>query len=271
MSQKSRAEKQHEAERRRELGGYSDAEFDSALVRSQRSDAFSVGVRLVTLTVVFWLMARAIRIHDIRAWLLVLPMVVEFIVIFWVGYFMSRFLIDCKAFAQSASSLGLTLAWTIGILALMFGAAAYDPGSGGLQLAHLGAGLASAWQQVLGAGLHWVILVSMLGLLMSTAFEVLRWRRLRGVFVWTSILHSGFRLGVMFLLGIFGTVVLIVFGDFLATSLSEWTPSAAAAMAWAVFGFLLLSELLTLVLSTLMHREAVKKANGGRYAPKRMS
>lgn len=251
--------KPDEAERRRELGGYSDAEFDSALVHSQRSDAFTVGVRLVTLAVVFWLMARAIRLHAVSAWLLVLPLVVELLVIFWVGFFLSRFVIDCKAFAQSAGSLWLTLVWTLVIVLAMTAGAAFDPQAGGLHWAQLHSGLASAWQQIEAAGLQWVILVSMLGLLISTTFEVMRWRRLRGVFVWTSILHSGFRLGVMFLLGIFGTVALIVLGNFLASFLKGWTQSSAEATAWAVFGFLLLSELVTLIVSTLMHREALKK------------
>ncbi len=259
MSRKSKAEQREAAERRRQLGGYSDAEFDSALARSQNSDAFSVGVRLITLAAVFWLMARAIQIHGVPAWLLVLPMVVEFIVIFWVGYFLSRFLIDCKAFAQSAGSLGLTLTWTIILLIGVLAAAAFDPQSEDLRSAHIATGLVSGWQQVRNAGLHWVILVSMLGLLISTTFEVLRWRRLRGVFVWTSIMHTGFRLGVMFVLGIFATVALILLGDFLASALSDWRQLAGPAIAWAVFGFLLLSEFLTVIISALMHREALKK------------
>lgn len=263
MSSKSKTEQREEAERRRQLGGYSDAEFDSALARSQSSDAFSVGVRALTLVAVFWLMAHAIWNHGVPAWLLVLPLVVEFIAIFWVGYLLSRFLIDCKAFAQSAGSGLLTLVWTVVILAMIGAAAAFDPEAGGMRMVRLGPGLQSGWRQVQSAGLQWVILVSMLGLLISTTFEVLRWRRLRGVFVWTSIMHSGFRLGVMLLLGIVGFVLLIVLGNLLASSLSDWTQSADPALAWAVFGFLLLSEILTLVVSTLMHREALQKTHAG--------
>jgi hypothetical protein len=259
MGRKSKVEQREAAERRRQLGGYSDAEFDSALARSQSSDAFSVGVRLITLAAVFWLMARAIQIHGIPAWLLALPMLVEFIVIFWVGYFMSRFLIDCRAFAQSAGGLRLTLIWTVIILMGVLAAAAFDPESDGLRFAHIAAGLAWGWQQIRSAGLHWVILVSILGLLISTTFEVLRWRRLHGVFVWTSIMHTGFRLGVMFVLGFFAAIALIPLGDFLASFVSDRMQSAGTAMAWAVFGFLLLSELLTVIISALMHREALKK------------
>lgn len=246
---------QDNASRRDELGGYTDAEFDAALARSQRSDAFSVGVRLLTLVVVFWLMARAIRAHAIPAWMLILPLVVEFVAVFCIGFVLSRFVIDCKAFAKSAGSAGLLLVWVLGIVGVMLGFAGMDPEADAWHWAHVDDGLVLGWQSVSAAGLHWVMAVSLIGLSISTTFEVLRWRRLRGVFVWTSIMHSGFRLGVMFLLGFAALFVVIFLGNF-AASLSDWRGSS---LAWPVYLFLLVSEVLTVVLTALMHRDALKK------------
>ena len=74
-----------EAEQRRELGGYTEAEFDREFVRSHRSDWASITTRVATLLIVYGLLARAIRAHDPPPWLLVLPFVVEFLLIFWIG------------------------------------------------------------------------------------------------------------------------------------------------------------------------------------------
>ena len=50
-----------EAEQRRELGGYTEAEFDREFVRSHRSDWASITTRVATLLIVYGLLARAIR------------------------------------------------------------------------------------------------------------------------------------------------------------------------------------------------------------------
>jgi hypothetical protein len=246
-------------EPRRPPGGYSDQEFAAALLRSQRSDPFSVTVRALTLVLVFGLLARAILRFGLSAWLLVLPMVVEFIVIFWVGWWLAHFVIDCPAFRKSAGSTGLTLAWTAVIFAIPLGFAGRNA-AGVWHWAQVPYGLAAGWEAVLAAQMHWVILLSLLGLLVSTGIEVQHWRRQRGVFVWTSIMQSGFRLAVVLLLAIIGGLLLAMLGDFILQPLAD--PSGKP-LAWAVFGFLLVAEGLTLILSTLMHRDAQKKSAAG--------
>lgn len=255
MSRESQAAKP-EAERRSELGGYSDAEFESALARSQSSDVFSVGARALTLVAVFWLLAHAIQVHDLPAWLLILPLVVEFIAIFWIGFVLSRFIVDCPTFAKSAGSLGLLLTWTVASLIVLFAVAGIDPELHGWRWQHIGTGVQILWFSLAKLGLHWVIFVSLSGLLISTSIEVLRWRRLRGVFVWTSIMNTGFRLGVMLLLGIVGFVAVLLLDNAFYFSLADLS---AKELAWAVFAFLLVGEVLTLIVSTLMHREALSK------------
>ncbi|MGD9582169.1 MAG: hypothetical protein AB7V26_00660 [Lysobacterales bacterium] len=258
-----RSESPSEREQRRELGGYSDAEFEAAMLRSQRGDRASLALRILTLALVFTLMARSILHHHTPAWLLVLPLIVEWLVIFWLGQALARWRIDCKAFRRSAGGLGLTLGWTLAFALLALGFAGYDEGTSTWQLAQIGDGLSSGRQQALAAGMHWVILVAVGGLALSTWVEWRQWRRVRGVFVWTSIMQTGFRLAVMLLLGIVAVFLLAMFGSSLPAG---FFGRSSPALAWAVFAFLLLCELLTLVIATLMLREAAAKAKSGRSA-----
>ena len=56
---------------------HADAEFDAEFVRTQRSDWTYVAIRVVTLAVVFWFLARSIAVHGVTAGFLLLPLAVE--------------------------------------------------------------------------------------------------------------------------------------------------------------------------------------------------
>jgi hypothetical protein len=254
---------QDELERRAELGGYSDAEFDKEFARSHRSDPLSIAIRVLTLVLVYAVLARAIRLHDPPPWLLVLPIAFEFLVIFWVGWVLSRFIVPCKTFAKSAGSLPLAVVWTVVICAGMAAAIVFNPGGArppdSAELA-----LREAWSWVTRTDLHWALLAMVAALLMSTAQEVLRWQRERGVFVWASIMNTGFRIGVMFLMGFLGIFVVAFLGEFLLTLAAEvFMRFGGRPLTWAIYSFLVLAEVLTLVISTMMHRETLAKHGKG--------
>jgi hypothetical protein len=256
-----------EALRRRELGGYSDAEFDSEFARAHRSDALSVGIRVITLVVVFGLLARAINRHDLPPWLLLLPLAFEFIAIMWVGWLLSRFVVSCEAFSRSAGSGWLVLFWTLLVLAALAAAILFNPGGTG-RPDGIDDGLRDAVHWVVRTDLHWALLATLAALLASTSQEVTRWKQVRGVFVWTSIMTAGFRIGVIFLVGFLGFVLAMFTGGFLVELGADFlygTPGRGAV--WGTYGFLLVVELITLVVATLMHRETVQKqAAAGRKA-----
>ena len=243
-----------ELERRRELGGYSDAEFDAEFARSHRSDLPSISIRVVTLVVVFVLLARAIRTHDLPPWLLLAPLAFEFIAIFWIGWILSRFIVPCPTFRKSAGSFALVLVWTVVIVAAAVAAIQFNPG-GHSEPRPFADAWRAAWQLVVATELHWAMLAMLAALIGGTVPEVTRWKRERGVFVWASIMNAGFRIGVMFLMGFFGIFVVAMFGE----ALFERGGLAGRNMAWAVYWFLLIAEVLTLVLSTVMHRETLQK------------
>ena len=255
MGSKRKKQSSQEAERRRELGGYTDAEFDREFARSQRSDVTSVSIRVFTLIVVFGLLARAIRMQGLPPWMLLLPLAFEFIAIFWIGWILSRFIVQCPAFTKSAGSFILVVVWTGIVGALGAAAIHFNPG-GGTEPVPLATALDAAWRLVIDTEMYWALLAILAALIGGTVPEVTRWKRERGVFVWATIMNAGFRVGVIFLMLFFGVFVAVVFGEFILDSIGG---IHGGGVTWIVYWFLLAAEVLTLVMSVLMHRETLAK------------
>ncbi len=253
MAKKSRKALK-ELERRNELGGYSDAEFDAEFARSYRSDLISVAIRVVTLVIVFGLLARAIRSHQLPPWLLLAPLAFEFIAIFWVGWILSRFIVNCPAFRKSAGSFGLVLFWTLLIGGLGAAAIQFNPGGRGDAVSFAQA-LDKAWRLIVATELHWAMLAMLVALIAGTVPEVTRWKEKGGVFVWATIMTAGFRVAVMFLMFFFGIFFVALGSD----ALFGHSSLRARNQTWFVYWFLLIAEVLTLVLSVAMHRDTVAK------------
>ena len=81
---------------------YSDGEFDRAFYRVLGSDWRYILVRIVMMAVVFWLLARAILRFDLGPSFLLLPLAVEVLVMCWLGFLLSRTIIDCPAFRKTS-------------------------------------------------------------------------------------------------------------------------------------------------------------------------
>lgn len=258
---------QEEAEQRRELGGYSEAEFDREFARSQRSDLASVAVRVVLLVIVYGLLARAIHRFDPPPWLLLLPFASEFLAIFVVGWFLSRFVVSCKTFRKSAGGTGLLLFWMLLIVGAMAAAIVFNPGGAGRADTPQQA-FAEAWQWLLRTDLHWALAAMFAALVGSTFQEVVRWKQEGGVFVWASIMSAGFRFGIAFLVAFLATFILIFAGDFLLPVVAELFAGGGSALTWVVYGFIVLVEVLTLVVSVAMHRDALKPKSAKAAAAK---
>ena len=239
------------------VGPYREHEFDAEFLRTHRSDWASVALRLALLAGIYWLLARAIRTEQLSAGFVVLPLVVEFIAIFWIGWVMATWFVDCETFRKSAGSLGLTLFWTLVVAGAMAGFLAWDGDAERIDASRIPQQFGAAWARIHGSGLHYAMGLAIAGLVVSTVPEVLRWRRKGGVFVWTSIMNSGFRLGIMILLGFVGGLVGILGAEFLLPVVPE---ERDALWPWLVFWFLLVADVTTVVVAALMHRDLGRKA-----------
>lgn len=256
----------NEAEERKELGGYTHAEFDREFVRSHRSDWSSIAARVVTLVIVYGLLARAIHRHDPPPWLLALPFVAEFLLIFWSGWFLSKFVVSCKTFAKSAGSFTLVLVWSLLMGGALLVVIVFNPGGAG-PAESIAVALHEARAWILRTDLHWALLAMAAALIGSTALEVMRWKQQGGVFVWAAIMTAGFRLGIAFLAAFVGAFILIFAGDVLLPHVERLFSGGGSALTWAVYGFIVLVEVLTLVVAVLMHRDAMKPPSERKAAP----
>lgn len=245
------------------VGPYREQDFDAEFLRTHRSDWASIALRLALLAGIYWLLARAIRTEQLSAGFVALPLVLEFIAIFWIGWVMATWFVSCETFRKSAGSFGLALFWTILIVGAMAGFLAWDERAERLDPALIPQHFDAAWSRIRGSGLHYAIGLAIAGLVVSTVPEVLRWRRKGGVVVWTSIMNSGFRLGIMILLAFVGGLLGILAGEFLLPLLPA---ERAALWPWAVFWFLLVADVATTVVAALMHRDLGRKARSARPA-----
>lgn len=225
-----------------------EAEYDAEILRTQRSDWTYVALRVVMLAIVFWLLARGIATHGLTAGFLLVPLAAEIVTVFWVGLFLSYFVVDCPAFAKTGRRPILVLLWTLAIGGIVSAVLAWDDGS--FHIDRIRPGWATGWQELWATGLVWALVAGVIGLLFSTAPEVLRWRRAGGVFVWNSIFNLGMRATVLILLGVLVVFLLIGFAE----SLGTWVFASPEHAAWFVFGFLVLVEIGGLALGVAIHR-----------------
>ncbi len=242
-------------QQRLENGGYTDAELDGAILRSQRSDPLSVGIRLATTCVVYFLLARAIA-DGMGAAYLLLPLLVELLAMFWIGLLLSRAVVRCKAFRRSAGSGIGVVVWTLIILGGIAAWLAYQPGEG-WSPARIGGTASTRWETARAFGMHWAVLASIVGLLAATAREVMAWRPEQGAFVWTSIITIGSRIGLAVLLGMLVGLLFAFFGPVLKPIV------AALPVAWVVWSILLALDVGVVVVLALMHRDFKRKAAKG--------
>jgi hypothetical protein len=260
-----------EAAERARYQGYTEAEIDQALARSLRSDWPSIVIRLAIVATTYGLLARAILAEPLPATLIALPLIVELLAIFWLGLFLAAFVVDDKAFRTSALKPWATAFWTAVAAIGLFMWLTLSPTSGRSQLENVAPNLANAQRLVFDSGLHWALVAVTGGLVVTTLFEVLDWKRRGGVFVWTSITTAGFRVG----LGIVALAPLVVLGMFVAPLIESWfTRSPADARAWLIWGVLLLLEISVVIVGVLMHRDILGKggpkserARAGRRLP----
>jgi hypothetical protein len=254
-----------DAAQRAKNRGYSDAELDAALLRSQRSDLSGIVLRLAVLVVVYTLLAQAVQAGLSSPYLL-LPLLVEMLAVFWIGWLLSRHVVDCPAFRKSAGSFWLTVAWTLAALFVLLAVLAYDRGQGQFALAHIAPAAAEAAHSVRAHGLQWPILALLGGLALSTWFDMQQWRRDGGVFFWASITTASFRIALGILLGTLGAIPLLIFGS-TALGLAERFGAvdllSRQLWAWPVWAALLLLDIGVVVLAAAMHRDLLRKAAVG--------
>ena len=230
-------------------GAYDDAELDAAILRTQSSDWSFVATRVVMLAVMFFFLARAVVLGATAGFLL-LPLAVEFVSIMWLGLVLGYFVVDCPTFIATSRRPGRVLFWTLALFVGLSVVLGWE--CGGFDAARIRSGWVSAWREAWRTGLVWAMLAEVLGLLLSTAREVVNWRRVGGVFARDSVFAPSLRIAVVVLAGILSPFVLIPLAD----SVVPWLLETPERIAWTAFGFLLFVEVGGLAVGVAMHRSS---------------
>jgi hypothetical protein len=247
-----------------DYGGYSAAQVDAALVDTLRSDWPSILLRVAVVAIVYTLLARAV-LEGMSSPYLILPLLAEVLLIFWLGWLLTRTVVDCPNFRKSAGSFGITLFWTVGIGAVVFAALAFDRQQEVLDPAQVLPRMQRMGAVIQHHQLHWALAAMLLGLVVSTAMDISRWRANGGAFFWASITHAGFRMGLLVVaIPLLGVPLLIfaesVFGAADQTDSQGWL--TAQLGAWPVWGLLLVLEIAAVAVGVLIHRELLAKGEG---------
>lgn len=243
------------------IGGYTASQLDDALRRSQRSDPLTVACRLLGIAVVYALLALAIMEGMSGAGLL-LPLLVEALVVLWLGGALALTVVPCAAFRASAGrGPGILMASAVVIVAgyaLLHGVPELRAGDSIDVTAIL------PW--LYRHQLHWTLLAVIVGLMLSSVREVMTWRAdggvHGGVFVWTTLSFMATRIGLVLALGLFVALpaLLIMASAHEPATTGSWlTPLASGSWAWGLWGGLLLLDLATLAVLTGMHRDLSKQ------------
>lgn len=231
-----------------------DAQFDEAFTRIQRSDWSYVATRVLVLGVTFFLLARAIE-RGATAGFLLLPLVVEFLSVIWLGLVLGYTVVDCPKFVAETRRPGRVVLWTCLLVASMSIVLGWEAG-GGFDTARIAPAWMSAWHEIVSTGVVWAMTVEVLGLAVSSAREVAEWRRAGGTFTWSSVFAPSLRIAVVVLMAIFSPFVLIPLAD----NVLPWLLETQARISWTVFGFLLVVELAGLAVGVSLHRSLTASA-----------
>jgi hypothetical protein len=112
--------------------------------------------------------------------------------------------------------------------------------------------------------MHWALLAMLAALIVGTAQRP-RWKQVGGVS--GPRLTAGFRLGVAFLMAFFGIFVAVFAGEFIVDLADARLQFGGTVLNWVLFGFIVLVEVATVVVSVLMHRDAMNSKSEKVAAP----
>ncbi len=232
--------------------------MDESFRAQWRSGPVSVLIYVLTLVVTYTLIARAIYSGDLSFGYVLLPWIVEYLLVAWVGVLLTRSWVKEPIFTAMSGRLGIALAWTIALLSpymVVFWLQApfgLDPDAGSLS---------RVWQRLVDSGMVWACLAVAVGLLLDTVRDVKAWRTSGGPFVWPATHRFGFKVaGLMavwfatpFVIGFLVLVFWLLDAAGIIVETSDLA-SAEFQINWIVFSMLLAADLLVLVVGTWMHR-----------------
>lgn len=216
----------------------------------------------LALVITYGLIARAIATHDLSFGYILLPWIVEYLLMLWIGVLLTRTWVKEPIFSAISGSVLIAMSWTIALLAPYVAVFAWHALFG---LSPEAGKVSVAWQRLVDSGMVWACVAVMVALLVDTVRDVSAWRKAGGPFVWPATHRFGFRLAglmaVWFATPFFFGIYLFIFWLLHAAGFVVETSDQASGdfqLNWIVFVMLLAADLLVLVVGTWMHRRELR-------------
>ena len=227
--------------------------MDTSFREGWRSDAASVVFAGITLVISNAIIARAIVNDGLSLGYVVLPWVLEYLAIMWVGVLLTRTWVREPVFRAISGSVWVALGWTVFLLLPYVLVLSWDAIFSQGQLSE---SLPAAWHRLVDSGVIWACLAVVLGLLVDTGRDVAAWRRAGGTFVWPATHRFGFKFAALLALLLMAPFAL--WGIAAVGSMLGVDPFYRGfPMTWIAFGLLLAAEVLVLGVGTWMHHRAL--------------
>lgn len=224
--------------------------MDKSFRESLRSDIGGISLAAITMAVSYSLVARAIAQDELGLRYVVLPWVIEFLAIIWLGVLLTRTWVREPVFKAISGSWRVALGWTVA-LALPFFLLLIS--ESGIEPTALRRVAGDAVARLVDSGMVWACGAVLLGLTLDTQRDVAAWRRRGGTFVWPATHRFGLRFAallVMVFVGFFGLWLVLAISDATGFEVLEKKNS----LAWIGWGFLLAIDLLVLIGGAFLHR-----------------
>lgn len=233
--------------------------FDRSFEAGWRSDLVHVAVVLATLVIGYGFAARAIANDKLPFGYVVLPWVVEYLSILWLGAALCRTWVKEPVFRALSLSVWVPLGWTAVLLLPYLLVLSLNDG---FTVSQLPARLSSVWERLWASGMIWACLAAVVALLVDTGRDVAAWRTTGGPFVWPATHRFSFRF--VALLALIFVAPFTLWGVAAVSALWDRDPFySGLPMAWIAYGMLLAADVLVLAVGTWLHRRTLVSRGKG--------
>lgn len=236
-------------EHQRQYNAAADQAIAAYLAGGQRTLLLRLTVQLLAWIV----LARAIVLFDLNWFLVLLPLILEFQLLIWLGPPLATFVIDEPVFRSKSGRWLPALLWSF---LLLIPPALLLLSQFQFHWAPLKQFLSASWLVAWSTGVALACLLVVVNMLVDTAHDIRQWRTVGGAFVWPATLRIGMRFITLFVIGLliaFAIAGISTVYDLLGQRL-DWFDHASSR-AWLAWTVVVLSDIGEYLLASLLLRK----------------
>jgi len=213
----------------------------------------SLLLRLAFQFITWIILARAIVLFDLNWLLILLPLILEFQLLLWLGPPMAALFVKDSVFRKHSGSWSQALIWSFVLLlpVMILLLIEFE-----FKLEPLRQFISTSWQNLLVNGVGIACAAVTVSLIIDSVRDVRRWKKTGGAFVWPATLRIGLRLISLFMVAVllgFAIAGVSTLYDLFGKRM-DWFDYVSST-AWAALLVIVLSDLFEYLLSYLLYRK----------------